>query len=67
MTSEQTATLAITKIWDEYTTLVGSGSETAYEKASAAIDKWYADDIAKHQASKTDTEVLLHDRHRRPG
>jgi hypothetical protein len=51
----EAAALDITKIWNEYTDLVGSGSQTAYEKAEAAIDKWYADDIAKHQASKTDT------------
>ena len=49
------AALEMTKIWTEYDELVASGSQTAYEKAEAAIDKWYADDVAKHVASKTDT------------
>ena len=49
------ASTSITKIWNEYTDIVGTGSQTAYQKAEAAIDKWYADDLAKHQASKTDT------------
>ena len=55
MKTQQAATLSIAKIWNDYTDIVGSGSETAYQKATAAIDKWYADDIAKHQQSKTDT------------
>ena len=49
------ASTSITKIWNEYTDIVGTGSQTAYQKAEAAIDKWYADDLAKHQAAKTDT------------
>ena len=49
------ASTSITKIWNDYTDVVGTGSQTAYQKAEAAIDKWYADDIAKHQAAKTDT------------
>ena len=49
------ASTSITKIWNEYTDVVGTGSQTAYQKAEAAIDKWYADDLAKHQAAKTDT------------
>ena len=49
------ASTSITKIWNDYTDVVGTGSQTAYQKAEAAIDKWYADDLAKHQASKTDT------------
>jgi hypothetical protein len=53
--AQHDAALSIQKIWNDYTDIVGSGSETAYEKATAAIDKWYADDIAKHQQSKTDT------------
>ena len=49
------ASTSITKIWNEYTDVVGTGSQTAYQKAEAAIDKWYADDLAKHQAAKTAT------------
>ena len=49
------AALSIQKIWNDYTDIVGSGSETAYAKAGAAIDKWYAADLAKPQQSKTDT------------
>ena len=49
------ASTSITKIWNDYTDVVGTGSQTAYQKAEAAIDKWYADDLAKHQAAKTDT------------
>jgi hypothetical protein len=54
----EAAAADITKIWNEYTDVVGTGSETAYEKATKAIDKWYADEIAKHQAAKTDTAAF---------
>jgi hypothetical protein len=52
------AALDVTQLWNEYNTLVGDGSSTAYERAGAAIDKWYADSVAKHQAAKTDTAAF---------
>lgn len=45
----------VTKLWDEYDQVIASGSESAYDKAAANIDKWYNDTIAKNQAAKKDT------------
>lgn len=50
--------LAITQLWDEYAAVVGSDSGSAYDKAGAAIDKWYDDTVAKHVAAKTDTAAF---------
>jgi hypothetical protein len=52
------AALDVTQLWNEYNTVVGDGSASAYERAGAAIDKWYADSVAKHQAAKTDTAAF---------
>lgn len=49
------ALLETTKLWEEYAAVVAGESGSAYEKAGAAIDKWYADLIAKNQKAKTDT------------
>ena len=51
----ESADLSVTLLTNQLNEIVGSGGQTAYEKAEAAVDKWYADDVAKHQASKTDT------------
>ncbi len=52
---EEAEILAVTKLWAEYDEIVGSGSGSAYDRAGAAIDKWYADTVATHVKAKTDT------------
>jgi hypothetical protein len=39
------------KLWAEYSDLVAQESGSAYDKATAAIDKWYADLVAKTEAA----------------
>jgi hypothetical protein len=52
---QEASVLAVTKLWDDYAATVASDSGTAYDKAGAAIDKWYTDTVAAHQKAKTDT------------
>lgn len=47
---EETSSAAVTKLWSEYASLVGSETNTAYQTAGAAIDKWAADAIAQEEA-----------------
>lgn len=47
--------LETTKLWNEYDAVVASDSGSAYDKAGAAIDKWYADTVATMQKEKKDT------------
>lgn len=47
---EETSSAELTKLWNDYGSLVGSASASAYDTAAAAIDRWAADAIAKEEA-----------------